>query len=86
MLNKSTFLYTPKGDIIELPRGGTVLDFAFHIHTEVGLRFKNALVNREIKPIGYTPKNGDVVMVQTRKNKYTASKHWLDYLKTPSAR
>ena len=86
MLNKSTFLYTPKGDIIELPRWWTVLDFAFHVHTEIGLKFKNALVNREIKPIGYVPKNGDVIMVQTRKNKYTASKHWLDYLKTPSAK
>ena len=86
MLNKSTFLYTPKGDIIELARWWTVLDFAFHVHTEVGLKFKNALVNREIKPIGYVPKNGDVVMIQTRKNKYTASKHWLDYLKTPSAK
>lgn len=86
MLNKSTFLYTPKGDIIELSRWGTVLDFAFHVHTEVGLKFKNALVNREIKPIWYVPKNGDVVMIQTRKNKYTASKHRIDYLKTPSAK
>jgi GTP pyrophosphokinase len=86
VLNKSTFLYTPKGDIIELARGATVLDFAFHIHTEVWLRFKNALVNREIKPIGYVPKNWDVIMIQTWKNKYTASKHRLDYLKTPSAK
>lgn len=86
MLNKSTFLYTPKWDIIELARWWTVLDFAFHIHTEVGLKFKNALVNREIKPIWYVPKNGDVIMIQTWKNKYTASKHWLDYLKTPSAK
>jgi len=86
MLNKSTFLYTPKGDIIELTRGATVLDFAFHVHTEVGLKFKNALVNREIKPIWYVPKNGDVIMIQTWKNKYTANKHWIDYLKTPSAK
>ncbi len=86
MLNKSTFLYTPKGDIIELARWSTVLDFAFHVHTEVGLKFKNALVNREIKPISYVPKSGDVVMIQTWKNKYTASKHRVDYLKTPSAK
>ncbi len=86
VLNKSTFLYTPKGDIIELARWATVLDFAFHIHTEVWLKFKNALVNREIKPISYVPKNGDVIMIQTRKNKYSASKHRLDYLKTPSAK
>jgi len=86
MLNKSTFLYTPKWDIIELARWWTVLDFAFHIHTEVGLKFKNALVNREIKPISYVPKSGDVIMIQTWKNKYTASKHRVDYLKTSSAK
>jgi guanosine-3',5'-bis(diphosphate) 3'-pyrophosphohydrolase len=86
MLNKSTFLYTPKWDIIELTRWASVLDFAFHIHTEVWLKFKNALVNREIKPIWYIPKNGDVIMIQTWKNKYTANKHRVDYLKTPSAK
>jgi GTP diphosphokinase / guanosine-3',5'-bis(diphosphate) 3'-diphosphatase len=86
VLSKSTFLYTPKWDVIELPSGGSVLDFAFHIHSDIGLRFKNALVNWEIKPITYIPKTGDVVLIQTWKNKYTASRHRLDHLHTPSAR
>lgn len=86
MLNKTTFLYTPKGDIVELSQGASVLDFAFHVHTNVGLRFKNALVNREIKPINYIPKTGDVVLIQTRKNKYTANKSRIEYLHTPSAK
>ena len=86
MLNKTTFLYTPKGDIVELSQWASVLDFAFHVHTNVGLTFKNALVNREIKPINYIPKTGDVVMIQTWKNKYTANKSRLEYLHTPSAK
>ena len=86
MLNKATFLYTPKWDVIELPQGWSVLDFAFHIHSDIWLHFKNALVNREIKPISYIPKTGDVVMIQTRKNKFTANKHWLNFLHTPSAK
>lgn len=86
MLNKSIYVYTPKGDIIELTQGASVLDFAFHVHSEIGLKFKNALVNREIKPISYIPKTGDIIMIQTRKNKYTANKAQLDYLHTPSAR
>ncbi|MBP7841225.1 bifunctional (p)ppGpp synthetase/guanosine-3',5'-bis(diphosphate) 3'-pyrophosphohydrolase [Patescibacteria group bacterium] len=56
------------------------------MHTNVGLTFKNALVNREIKPINYIPKTGDVVMIQTWKNKYTANKSRLEYLHTPSAK
>ncbi|MBU0625907.1 TGS domain-containing protein [Patescibacteria group bacterium] len=48
-------MYTPKGDVIELAQGSTVLDFAFNVHTEIGLRFKNALVNGEIKPISFKP-------------------------------
>lgn len=86
MLNKAMFLYTPKGDVIELPQWWSVLDFAFHIHSDIWLHFKNALVNREIKPISYIPKTGDVVMIQTRKNKFTANKHRLNFLHTPSAK
>lgn len=86
MLNKTTFLYTPKWDIVELAQGASVLDFAFHVHTNVWLRFKNALVNREIKPINYIPKTGDVVLIQTWKNKYTANKSRIEYLHTPSSK
>lgn len=53
VLDKTIFIYTPRGDIKELPTGSTVLDFAFSIHSAIGLRFKNALVNGQIKPISY---------------------------------
>jgi GTP pyrophosphokinase len=86
VLDKRIFLYTPRGDVIELPTGSSVLDFAFTIHTDIGLRFKNAIVNGEIKPISYLPVMGDVVHINTFKNRSSANKHWLDFLHTPGAR
>ncbi|MCF7834998.1 RelA/SpoT family protein [Candidatus Gracilibacteria bacterium] len=86
VLQKGIFIYTPGGDVIELPGGATVLDFAFNVHSEIGLKFKNALVNREIKPISYVPNNGDIIHINVFKNKYSANKHWLEFLHTPTAK
>ncbi|HOG14984.1 MAG TPA: RelA/SpoT family protein [Candidatus Absconditabacterales bacterium] len=86
LLSKETLLYTPKGDIIELPKGSTVLDFAFYIHTEIGLKFKNAIVNGEIVPITHIPNTGDIVKINTFRYQYTANKHRSSILKTPSAK
>lgn len=86
ILDKAIFVYTPKGDIKELPEGSTILDFAFSIHWEIWLRFKNAIVNGQIKPLSYVLKTGDIVNVNTFKNRYSAVKHRLEYLHTPSAR
>lgn len=86
VLDKRIYLYTPKGDVIELPNGSTVLDFAFVIHSDIGLRFKNAIVNWQIKPISYRPKTGDVVSINTFKNKYSANKHRFDFLHTIGAK
>lgn len=86
VLDKTIFVYTPRGDIKELPSGSTVLDFAFSIHSEIGLKFKNAIVNGQIKPISYRLKTGDIVNINTFKNRYVASKHWMDFLRTPSAK
>lgn len=86
LLDKTIFVYTPRGDIKELPVGSTVLDFAFNVHSSIGLRFKNAIVNGQIKPISYKLKTGDIVNINTFKNKYAANKHWLEFLRTPSAK
>jgi len=86
LLNKETFIYTPKWDIIEMPKWGTVLDFAFHIHTEIWLRFKNAIVNWEIVPITHIPNTWDIVKINTFRYQYTANKHRISILKTPSAK
>ena len=79
------YVLTPRGDIIELPEGGTPLDFAFVLHTDLGLRFKAARVNGGIVPISYKLENGDVVEVLTHKNPRPALQ-WLEELVTPSAR
>jgi guanosine-3',5'-bis(diphosphate) 3'-pyrophosphohydrolase len=86
LLEKNIFVYTPKGDILELPSESTVLDFAFRVHSDVWLKFKLALVNSKIVPIDWRVKTGDIVDIQTFKHKYTATKSWLNYLHTPSAR
>jgi len=86
ILDKSIFLYTPQWDVIEMPKESTVLDFAFRIHSRIWLSFKNALVNWEIKPISFTPKTWDMIQINTFKNKYSANKHRLEYLHTPSAK
>ncbi|AHB40908.1 hypothetical protein P148_SR1C00001G0093 [candidate division SR1 bacterium RAAC1_SR1_1] len=86
VLDKRIYLYTPKGDVIELPHGSSVLDFAFFIHSDIGLRFKNAIVNGQIKPISYRPKTGDIISINTFKNKYSANKHRFDFLHTMGAK
>lgn len=86
ILEKRIFLYTPQGDVIELPIGSTVLDFAFAVHSDIGLSFKNAIVNGEIKPISYVPETWDVIKINTFKNRYAANKHRLEFLHTSGAR
>lgn len=86
ILDKDIFIYTPRWDIIQMPEWSTVLDFAFRIHSDIWLKFKNAIVNRKIVPIDYKLSTSDIVEIQTFKNKYTASSGWLDILYTPSAR
>ncbi len=63
-----------------------MLDFAFRVHTDVGLKFKNATVNHIIKPINHILKSGDIISINTYKHRYTATKYWLDYLHTPTAK
>ena len=69
-----------------MPAWSSVLDFAFSVHSEIWLKFKNAIVNGQIKPLSYILKTWDIVNINTFKNRYSAVKHWLDYIHTPSAR
>jgi len=84
------FVYTPQGEIKELPRGATPLDFAFRIHTDLGYRCIGAKVNGRLQPFNYTLKNGDVVEIMTSKADKGPSLDWLNpelgYLKTSHAR
>lgn len=79
------FVLTPMGDIVELPEGATPLDFAFHVHTNVGLSFRAARVNGSITPLEHELENGDVVEILKQKEPHPSPK-WLSLLKTASAR
>ncbi len=84
-LSDHIFVLTPKGDIIELPEQATPLDFAFHVHTDVGLSFRAARVNGSIVPMDYQLENGDIVEV-IRSSDARPSPRWMNLLKTASAR
>ncbi len=79
------FVFTPKGEIVEIPKGATVLDFAFRIHTDVGLHAKGAKVNGRMVPLRTELKSGDQVEIQTDKRS-KPSPIWLRIVKTASAR
>lgn len=79
------FVLTPKGDIVELPEGATPLDFAFQIHTDLGLSFKAARINGRIVPMDYELENGDIIDVQSH-SAPKPSPDWLQLLKMASSR
>ncbi len=79
------FVLTPKGDIVELPESATPLDFAFQVHTDLGLSFRNARVNGSIVPLDYTLENGDVVEIQKHARPQPSSQ-WMQMLKMGSSR
>ena len=79
------FIFTPKGDVIDLPQGATPVDFAYTIHSNLGAACAAALVNGKMRPLGYELQNGDVVEILKSKNK-TPSRQWLSFTKTSAAR
>jgi len=79
------FVLTPKGEIVELPEGATPLDFAFTVHTDLGLSFSAARVNGSIVPLSYHLDNGDVVEIQ-RQSPPHPSTRWMQLLKMASSR
>lgn len=79
------YVYTPKGDIIELPAGATPIDFAYKIHSEVGNTTTGALVNNKMVKLNYELKEGDMVELITQKG-HAPSKGWLKIVKTEAAK
>ena len=80
VLNNNIYVFTPKGDVIELPRGATPLDFAYRIHTKVGETTVGAIVNNNIVPLNYELKDNDIVKINTNKSS-TPTKEWLNMVK-----
>lgn len=78
------FLFTPKGDLVQLPRGSTPVDFAFQVHTEVGLHCIGAKVNGKIVPLNSALKSGDSIEIITSDTQ-TPSYSWLKFVKTTKA-
>lgn len=85
LYSKEIFVFTPKGDLKSLPKGATPLDFAFSIHTEVGMKTRGAKVNGKLVPLSHELKSGDRLDILTAENA-KPNPNWLDYATTAKAR
>ncbi len=85
MLAEMIYVFTPKGDVVELPRGSTPVDFAYRIHSGVGDTMVGAIVNDNIVPLNHELENSDIVKIKTNSTA-TPNKDWLTFVKTSQAK
>ena len=86
VLKDSIYVYTPKGDVIELPLGSTPIDFAYRVHSKIGDTMVGAIVNDQIVPLDYKLKENDIVKINTNKNSNGPSKEWIKMAFTTHAK
>lgn len=80
------FVFTPKGDVIDLPEGATPIDFAYHVHSDIGDKCGGAKVNSKLAAFDKPLKSGDVVEIMVNKQRPGPASDWLQLVKTPTAR
>ena len=86
VLNNTIYVFTPRGDVIELPQGSTPIDFAYRVHSGVGNTMVGALVNGNIVSLDYKLNDGDIIKINTNKNSTGPSREWIDMAFTAQAK
>lgn len=86
VLKENVYVFTPQGDVIELSKGSTPIDFAYRVHSKVGDQMVGAIVNNNIVPLDYELKDNDIVKINTSKNSPGPSKEWLNIAHTAQAK